>query len=136
MSRSQALTKQAREYILKVMHDRGGLSTEEAVEIVKPHLMLDPQELIRAETLRVVQRIMRGIKGETGKRACFNYKTGADSIYVNIETTESLLALNGVEKQLDGQFIGLSVSKKRIAKRRSVIICKQREVSQPKDDTE
>ena len=135
MSRSPKLTRQAREYILQIMRERGGVTTEEAVEIISPHLLLDPQELIRAETLRVVQRIMRNIKGETGKRACFNYKTGVNSIYVNIETTTSLQALNGVEKQLDGQFIGLSVSKKRIAKRRSVLICIQ---SNPvlKDDQE
>jgi len=136
MSRSQYLTKQARDYIMQIMHDRGGLSTEEAVEIVKPHLMFDPQELIRQETLRVVQRIMRNIKGETGKRACFNYKDGQDSQYVNIETTNSIQALNGVEMQLDGQYIGLIASKKRIAKRRSVLICRRAALPPPQEDNE
>ena len=134
MSRHK-LTKQARDYIIGIMTERGGLSTEDAVDLVKPHLLLDPQELIRAETLRVVQRIMRSIRGKTGKRACFNYKDGVNSHYVNIETTESIQALDGVEKQLDGQFIGLRTSKKRIAKRRSVLICKQRGQI-PEDDNE
>jgi len=136
VSRSHKLTKQAREYITGIMTERGGLSTEDAVELIRPHLLLDPQELIRAETLRVVQRIMRGIRGKTGKRACFNYKDGADSQYVNIETTESIQALNGVEKQLDGQFIGLIASKKRITKRRSVLINKKRSfpVTEDKQD--
>ena len=135
MSRSHKLTKQAREYITQVMRERGELSTEEAVDLIKPHLLLDPQELIRAETLRVVQRIMRGIKGKTGKRACFNYKDGMESHYVNIETSESIPELICVEKQLDGQFMGLTVSKKRIAKRISVIIRKQRGQI-PEDDQE
>ena len=135
MSRSHKLTRQAREYITQIMQEKGELSTDEAVDLIKPHLLLDPQELIRAETLRVVQRIMHSVKNKKGQRACFNYKDGVDSHYVNIETTESVQALNGVEKQLDGQFYGLSVSKKRIAKRRSVLICKQREQI-PEDDNE
>ena len=124
MKYSQKLTRQAREYIVGQMREKGAMSTDEAIEIVKPHLMLDPQALVRAETRRVVQRIMSNIKGETGKRACFNLRTGVDSQYINIETTSSVKALDGVEKQLDGQFYGLSESKKRIAKRRSVLICK------------
>ena len=122
MSRSPKLTRQAREYIKQLMLDKGAMSTEDAIEIVQPHLMLDPQELVSAETRRVVQRIMRGIKGKTGKRACFNLKDGTDSQYINIETTSSVKALDGIEKQLDGQFFGLSESKKRITKRRSFLI--------------
>jgi hypothetical protein len=69
VNRVQTLTKQAREYILTLMREKGEMSTEEAIEIVRPHLILDPQELIRAETLRAVQRVMRSVKGESGKRA-------------------------------------------------------------------
>ena len=130
MKYSQKLTRQAREYIVEQMREKGAMSTDEAIEIVKPHLMLDPQALIRAETRRVVQQIMSSIKGETGKRACFNLKAEGDSQYINIETTSSVKALDGVEKQLDGQFYGLSESKKRIAKRRSVLICKRSKTSE------
>ena len=126
MNRNEKLSRQARAYIKTKMTENGAMTTDEAIEIVKPHIMIDPQELIRAETRRVVQRIMRSIRGKTGKRACFNYKDGIDSNYVNIETTESIPALDGVEKQLDGQFYGLSASKKRIAKRRSVLICQKK----------
>ena len=122
---SRKLTKQAREYITQVMHDKGDLTTEEALEIAAPHLLLNPQELVRAESLRIVQRIMRGIKGETGNRICFNYKTEVESIYVNVDTTESLPALNGVEKQLDAQLFGLHASKRTVEKRRRVLIGKR-----------
>ena len=131
MKRSPKLTKQAREVIEAAMRDAGELTTEAAVEIVKPHLMLDPQELIRSELLRTVQRVMRGIKGEAGKRVCFNVKGKVDSIYVNIDTTTSMSALDGVERQLNAQFYGLRESKLRIGKRRRVL--ESRKPKEPQD---
>ena len=102
------------------MREQGELTTDEAVEMVKPH-MIDPQKLMRAEMLRVVQRIMRSIKGKAGKRVCFNWKEEKESQYVNIETTTSLQSLDGVENQLSWQFYGLHESIMRIAKRRRVL---------------
>ena len=121
MKRLSKLSKQARENIKQFMIDNGQMTTDEAMAMVEPHYMFDPQTAKRAEIRQVVHRIMRSIKGVAGKRACFNLKD-AESRYINIETTTSLNALDGVERQLDAQFFGLSDSKYRIAKRRRVLI--------------
>jgi len=121
--RSPKLTKRAREVITEAMREQGELTTEDAAELVRPHIMFDPQDLMRAETLRVVQRIMRGIKGKAGKRVCFNLKDDQkESQYVNIDTTNSIENLNGIENQLTWQFYGLHKSIMRIDKRRRVLM--------------
>ena len=131
MNRSRRLTKQAREHIELIMRNNSEMSTDEAMEIVEPHFMFDPQTAKRTEIRRTVHRIMRAIKGETGKRVCFNLRDDDASFYVNIETTLSIDALDGVEKQLDGQFYGLRESKNRIAKRR--LFLKSRQVTPPEE---
>ena len=103
MKRLSKLSKQAREYIEQVMRESGQMTTDEAVDIVEPHYMFDPQTAKQAEMRRVVHRIMQGIKGETGKRACFNLKSASGSLYINIETTTAVPYLDGVEKQINKQ---------------------------------
>ena len=121
MKRSPKFSKEAREYIKERMHEHGEMTTEEAVDLITPHLLVDPRELIHSEALRAVQRIMRNIRSENGSRLCFNLKNEDDSRYVNIETTMSIPSLNRVEKQLNNQFIGLSKSIVRVDKRRRFI---------------
>lgn len=121
MKHLSKLSKQARDYIKTVMRDNGQMTTDEAIEIVEPHYMFDPQTAKQAEIRRVVHNIMRNIKGETGKRACFSLEAASGSLYINIETTTAVHYLDGVEKQINQKYYGLKETKKRIAKRRYVL---------------
>ena len=121
MGRNLSLSKEARERIKDQMRDYGELTRDEAYEIVEPHFMFCPDDAKRREIYRSIQSIKQSIRTEDGKRSCFNYKDAADSVYVNIETTESLRSLNAVEEQLRRQHEGLGVSRKRVSRRRAVL---------------
>ena len=124
--RQNKLSKEAREKIIQIMRNRGEMTTEEAVELVTPHYIFEPQSAKASEVRRCVQQIMRGIKNERGQRACFNLKAAGESKYINIETTDSINSLNRVEAQLDQQYHGLNESKRRVSMRREIIIGKTR----------
>ena len=83
------------------MRDSGEMTTDEAIELVTPHYIFEPESAKTSEVRRCVHQIMRGIKNEKGQRACFNLKADGESKYVNIETTVSIDSLNKVEAQLD-----------------------------------
>ena len=120
--RQRKLTKEAREKITQIMRNRGEMTTEEAIDLITPHYIFEPQSAKESEVRRCVHQIMRGIKNERGQRACFNLKADGESKYVNIETTVSVDSLDKVEAQLDQQYYGLNESKKRVSRRRDVII--------------
>lgn len=121
MKRYKNLSREAREFIKGVIRDHGKMTRDEAVAIVEPHYIFDPTAAKRREILRVVQSIMASIRSETGKRECFNYKDAAESVYINVETTNSVESLDAVEAQIDKQLNGLYESKRRIARRREVL---------------
>ena len=108
------------------MRNRGEMTTDEAIELVTPHYIFEPQTAKASEVRRCVHQIMRGIKNDNGQRACFNLKADGESKYVNIETTVSIDSLDRVEAQLDRQYYGLNESKKRVSMRREIIIGKTR----------
>jgi hypothetical protein len=117
------LLREDREHIIKTMLDQGRLTADDAFDIAKDRVIFDEEADKRAVIKRVVQSVMRSIRLQTGikGRVCFNLKA-AESVYVNIEKTESLDDLDLIEKQLNKQYFGLMDAKQRIEHRREIIL--------------
>lgn len=116
MGAPKLITKEAREYIINEIHNRGQMSKSEIAELVRPHCSFDPQALQEQALNRLVGSICRSIRDETGVRTVFIAK-GKDAI-VNIETSTSLDLVSAVDEQLKANIKGLSASRAKSKLRR------------------
>ena len=121
MGRKVSLTKEASEAVKHHIRAHGELTRDKAYEIIEPHFTFLPDGSKRREIYRAIQCIMRSIRTEDGNRSCYNYKTDKDSIYVDIETTNSIQSLDAVDEQLRRQNEGLDVSRSHISRRRAAL---------------
>ena len=123
MSRQVSLHKRAKEVILNQMEDMGEISTEEVMDLIRPHFLFDVT-IAREQTIRrKANSIMRQFRDENGNRTCFNYKDEeGTSLYANVDTTKNLDALIGIEEQLNKKFYGLNAAKRKVNKRRKEIM--------------
>lgn len=117
MSRSKVLTPEARQFIEDQIHDHGEITTDEVMELVRPHFIFDPESAREQQIRRTAHRIMSSIRDTDKTRICFAIKRQGESTYVNVESNESIEDLNKVRAQLGYKFDGLTRSLKKVNER-------------------
>ena len=115
---SKDLDKKAREVILGIMVDRGVITVEEVMDLVRVHFMFDPVASKEREIRRRANRLMAQLKDKTGVRTCLNYTdTKGQSKYINVDTTEDIEALVAVTEQIYRNYNGLKKTAKKLNSR-------------------
>lgn len=116
--RGSALDKRAKEVILQQMHDLGEITTEAVMDLVRPHFMFNALAAKEQAVRRKSHRLMAQFRDENGTRTCYSYEddTG-ESKYINIDNTDDLDALTGVNIQISSKLYGLFQAKKKIIRR-------------------
>ena len=114
---SKYLTPEARDYIEEQVHDRGEITTDEVMEMVRPHFLFDPESAREQQIRRVAHRIMASVRAEDNTRICFAIRKDSESTYVNVENTTSVEDLDKVRAQLGNKFDGLNKSLKKVNNR-------------------
>ncbi len=117
MARSKVLTPEARQFIEDQIHDYGEITTEEVMDLVRPHFVFDPESAREQQIRRTAHRIMSGIRSYDKTRTCFAIKKEGESTYVNVENTQSIEDLDKVRAQLGYKFDGLNRSLKKVNER-------------------
>ncbi len=115
MARIKHLDKRAREVILERMRDIGEMSTEEIMNLVRPHYFFDAQEAKEQGVRRQANQLVRSLRDDTGTRICFAVRK--ENLYVNLERCTDRKHIDAVEQLLDKQLNGLTASYRK-AKRR------------------
>ncbi len=116
MGASKLITKEARALIINEIHDRGQMSKSEIAALIRPHCSFDPVTLQEQAINRLVGRICRSIRDESGVRTVFIAK-GRDTI-VNVETSTSITLVTVVDEQLKANIKGLAASEKKTSLRK------------------
>lgn len=116
MGAPRLITRQAREYIINEIHDRGQMTKSEIAELIRPHCSFDPQALQEQALNRLVGSICRSIRDESGVRTVFIAKN-QDAV-VDIETSTSLELVATVDDQISANLRGLVASKQKTERRR------------------
>jgi len=116
MGAPKLITKEAREYIINEIHERGQMSKSEIAELVRPHCSFDPIALQEQALNRLVGSICRSIRDEAGVRTVFVAK-GQNTI-VNVETSTSISLVTAVDEQLKANIKGLAASRKKTIQRK------------------
>lgn len=111
---SKYLTQEARQYIEDQIHDRGEITTEEVMDIIRPHFIFDMLSAKEQQIRRVAHRIMSGVRDENKTRICFAIDKDGESVYVNVENSNSLEDLDKIRAQLGNKFDGLNKSLKKV----------------------
>lgn len=111
------LTPESRQYIENQIHDRGEITTEEIMDLVRDHFIFDMPSAKEQQIRRVAHRIMSSIRDESKTRICFAINKDSESVYVNVENSNSLEDLDKVRAQLGNKFDGLNKSLKKVKAR-------------------
>lgn len=112
------LDKKAKEAIMGQMAELKEITRDEVEALIEPHYLFDPRVAKRREICRKANQLMAQFRDEHGIRTCYNYKDSkGQSVYVNVDETKNLSALNRVKKQLRTKSIGLNKSKRKVARR-------------------
>ena len=114
---SKYLTPEARDYIEEQVHDFGEITTDEVMELVRPHFLFDPETAREQQIRRVAHRIMSAVRADDGTRTWFAVNKGGESTYVNVENTTSIEDLDKVKAQLGNKYDGLNRSLKKVNER-------------------
>ena len=114
---SKYLTPEARDYIEEQVHDFGEITTDQAMELVRPHFLFDPETAREQQIRRVAHRIMSAVRADDGTRTSFAVNKGGESTYVNVENTTSIEDLDKVKAQLGNKYDGLNRSLKKVNER-------------------
>jgi hypothetical protein len=115
---SKDLDKKAREVILGIMADRGVMTVEEVMDLVRVHFMFDPIASKEREIRKKSNRLMAQLKDKQGVRTCLNYTDSkGQSKYINVETTEDVDALVAVTEQIYRNYNGLRKTAKKLNSR-------------------
>ncbi|MHB8124696.1 MAG: hypothetical protein ACYDEJ_03470 [Desulfitobacteriaceae bacterium] len=112
---SKGLDKKAREVILGIMTDRGVMTREEVMDLVRVHFMFDPIASKEREIRRKANRLMAQLKDKQGIRTCLNCTDNkGQSKYINVETTEDVESLVAVAEQIYRNYNGLRKTAKKV----------------------
>jgi hypothetical protein len=116
--RGSTLDKRAKEIILQQIHELGEVTTEAVMDLVRPHYMFNALAAKEQAVRRKSHRLMSQFRDENGVRTCYNFEdsTGA-SKYINVDITDDLDALTGVNIQISSKLNGLLQAKKKIIRR-------------------
>ena len=118
MARTRTLEPKAREVIIQMMRESGEMETEELMDLIRPHILFDPQVAKEQLIRRKAHQLAAQIRDEYGTRTVFNCKVNGVSKYVNIDESRNVQALRSVEGQLTEKLEGLAISKAKASRRR------------------
>ena len=113
---ARRMSKEAYEFVVNTIAQNGSMSTDEAVELVRPFYDFDPKTARERELRRYVGQIVRGLRDDQGTRVMFLEKTNSE--IVNIDTCKDEAKVAAVETQLRIQAVGNYKSYRKAAKRR------------------
>lgn len=113
------MDKRIKEAIKDVLRERPGISTEEAVEIVKIYAEKpDPVKLEEQYYRRQANRILASFRDDSNVRECFNIRTeDGERLYINVPTTTNKAQLERAKKTLAAKYRGLNKSIKKVQRR-------------------
>jgi len=113
------MDKRIKEAIKDVLRQRPGISTEEAVEIVKIYAEKpDPVKLEEQYYRRQANRILASFRDDSNVRDCFNIRTDSgERLYINVPATTDESQLKAVKKALATKYRGLNRSLKKVQRR-------------------
>lgn len=113
------MDKRIREAIKDVLRQRPGISTDEAVEIVKIYAEKpDPIKLEEQYYRRQANSILASFRDERNVRDCFNIRTAAgERLYIDVTSTTDKQHLATAKKALAAKYRGLNRSLKKVQAR-------------------
>lgn len=118
MARTRTLETKAQEMILHKLSESGEMETEEIMDLIRPHFLFDPLTAKERQIRRKANQLAARIRDEKGIRSVFNCNMDGVSKYVNIDESQDVRALRGVETQLAEKLNGLEISRAKASKRR------------------
>ena len=116
MPRQSIISKEAREYVIEQLHDRGEMTQSELMELIRPHCSFDPLVLQEQKLRQVAAGIIRRVRDERGARTAFLIRN--EDTVIDVETCQSLPKVSKVEGQLFHQMAGLERSLRKTSIRR------------------
>ena len=116
MAITRKVSKEAYHYIVDTLRENGSMSTEEGIELIRPHYDFDPRAARERELRQYLGRIARSMRDAQGIRSTFLEK--GKSEIVNIDTCRDPRKLTAVENQLKVQTVGIYRSYRKAVKRR------------------
>lgn len=118
MARSRRLEPKAREMIVQKMMESGEMTTEEIMDLIRPHFLFDKEAAKEQGIRKLTHQMMAQIRDEKGIRTVFACKVDGIHKYVNIDESRNVKALRSVEGQLTEKCNGLEISCAKASKRR------------------
>lgn len=118
MGRIRRLEPKAREMIKHKLFDAGEIRTEEVVDLIRPHYQFDPVAAKERELKRMAHQMMSSVRDEKGDRSTFACNVAGVSKYVNVDKSNDLDNLRGVDEQLRVKLEGLKKSSRKASNRR------------------
>jgi hypothetical protein len=110
------ITKEAHDFVIKTIREKGSMPTEEVIEPVRGHYVFDPQAALKRELRRYVGRIARRQRDSDGTRRMFLETKSAH--IVDIERCTDVEKVTAVNAQLRVQAVGLLRSCRKAANRK------------------
>lgn len=118
MARTRTLEPKAKEVIIQIMRESGEMETEDLMDLIRPHILFDPQVAKEQLIRRKAHQLAAQIRDEYGTRTIFNCKVDGVSKYVNIDESKDVIALRSVDHQLAEKLNGLKISSAKASRRR------------------
>lgn len=117
------LEKRAKEVILQQMEELSEITTEQVMELIRPHFCPDYQKLANQALRRTANNLIAKYKDDKGVRKYFNY-TDNDGIskYINVDKTKDIKALTAIQTSLEKKLTGISVSVKKVKKQKQQLL--------------
>lgn len=118
MERKRVLEPKAAEVIKQKIYESGEMEIEEIMDLIRSHYLFDPVIAREQGIRRKAHQLAAQIRDDKGIRSVFACDVGGKSIYVNIDESQDVNNLRGVEGQLNAKLLGLSSSLGKTSKRR------------------
>lgn len=112
---ARKMSKAAYDYVIDTIREYGSMSTDDVVELVRPHYDFDPKAARERELRRYVGQIVRGLRDDVGTRVAFLEKTKSE--IVNLDTCKEPTKVAAVKDQLHKQAAGSYRSYRKAVKR-------------------
>lgn len=112
------IPKEARDALYDLIDQNPDLSQEAAINFLLPHLQADPDELKRQYVKRRVTGYMSQKKDASGVREIFTAQMPDETLYVLLEKSKNIPALQQIvaslNKQIDGARRSVKKAKQRL----------------------
>jgi hypothetical protein len=99
------MSKEALDFVINTIREKGSMSTDEVIELVRGHYTFDPQAALKRELRRYVGRIARRQRDASNTRTMFLEIKSAH--IVDIERCNDVEKVTAVNAQLRVQAVGL-----------------------------